>query len=329
QLLVVLMGQWAVTLTRGHLSAAQALADQILELAERDARRSSLVFGHLAQGIARFHRGDLWPARAHLEKAVSLYDPAEVFAGPFDPGVLAWMYAGNVAGWLGFADAARAQVREGLTLARRLGRAQDVATGLDPGLVYYVAARDPRSVLAHVDELVQLATDHELPNCLAEGLTMRGWALAEVGQCEEGMVQLRQGIEMLRTMQYGLTLGFALSLLAEVQAQSGAIADARAALEEGLAALSEEDIFKPALLDLRGQLLAREGSPEAEASFREAIELARRQGAKMYELRATRGLARWLTDGGRVAQARRLLAPLYASFAGGFATPDLREAEVV
>src|SRR5262249_31931267 len=57
--------------------------------------------------------------------------------------------------------------------------------------------------------------------------------------------------------------------------------------------------------------LAREGSPEAEASFREAIALARRQGAKMYELRATTSLARWLTKGGRVAEARRMLARLY------------------
>jgi len=328
QLLMVLMTHWVVTVTRGHLAAAQALADQVLESAERDARPPSLVLGHLAQGITRFHRGDLLPARAHLEKAASLYDPEEAFAGSVDPGVLAWTYAGLAAWQLGFADAARLPVREGLALARRLGRAQDVAAALSYGLLYHVFARDPRRVLEQVDELVQLATDHQLPNFLGLGLITRGWALAEQGQCDEGIAQLRQGIEMQRAIQQSLGVGYALSCLAEAHARSGAIREARAVLEEGLA-VSEEEIYKPPLLHLQGELLAREGRPEAEASFRAAIELARRQGARMHELRAATSLARWLTEGGRVAEARRLLAPLHAWFTEGFDTRDLVEAKAL
>ncbi|TMA72506.1 MAG: hypothetical protein E6J77_25275 [Deltaproteobacteria bacterium] len=340
QLLMILMGHWVGTLTRGHLSAAQALADQILESAELDARPPSLVFGHLAQGITRSHRGDRLNARVHLEKAVRLYDPEEAFAGSVDPGVLAWTYAAVAAWQLGFADASHARLREGLALARRLGTPQDVAAALCYGLFCHVCARDPQSVLEQVDELVQLATDHQLPNFLAHGLEMRGWALAEQGQYDEGIAQLRRGIEMLREMQHGLTLGYALGLLAEAQTRSGAISEARAALEEGFAVASEEGFEKPALLHLRGELLAREAIPEAEATFREAIALARRQGARMYELRATTSLARWLTgqvprervgprEGGRVAEARTLLAPLYASFTEGFDTRDLIEAKAL
>ena len=134
---------------------------------------------------------------------------------------------------------------------------------------------------------------------------------------------------MNRAIQQTLGTRYALSLLVEAQVRSGAIAEARAVLEEGLAASSEERIEKSALLHLRAELLAREGSPEAEASFREAIALARRQGAKMYELRATTSLARWLTKGGRVAEARRMLARLYASFTEGFDTRDLVEAKAL
>jgi class 3 adenylate cyclase/predicted ATPase len=329
QLLMVLMAQWLVTQTRGHLSAAQALADQVLESAERDARRPSLVFGHLAQGLTRFYRGDALNARVHLEKAVGLYDPAEAFAGSIDLGVLAWTHAAFAAWYLGFADASRARLREGLVLARRLGRAQDVAAALCYGLLYHVFSRDSRSVLEQVDELVQVATDHQLSTFLAHGLVMRGWALAEQGQCDEGIAQLRRGIEMLRATQHGVYLAHALGLLAEAQARSGAIAEARAVLEQGLTALSEEWFEKPALLHLRGELLAREGRPEAETSFREAIELARRQGAKMYEIRATTSLARWLADRGHVAEARRLLAPLHASFTEGLETRDLIEAKAL
>jgi hypothetical protein len=116
------------------------------------------------------------------------------------------------------------------------------------------------------------------------------------------------------------SLGRSLGLLAEAHARSGAIAEARAVLEEGLAALSEELVHKPALLHLRGELLAREGNPEAEASFREAIALARSQGARMYELRATTSLARLLRDQRRRAEARDVLAPVYGWFTEGFDT---------
>src|SRR5262249_59703579 len=122
-------------------------------------------------------------------------------------------------------------------------------------------ARDPRVVLEQVDELVQLATDHGLPHFLAQGLTMRGWALAEQGQCDEGIAQLCQGIEIKRAIQQNLSLGFALGLLAEAQARSGAIADARAVLEEGLATLSEEWLAKPPTLHLHPELLPPDGTP--------------------------------------------------------------------
>jgi class 3 adenylate cyclase/tetratricopeptide (TPR) repeat protein len=330
QLLMVLMGHWVVTLTRGHLAAAQALADQVLESAERDARRPSLVFGHLAQGTTRVHRGDLLNARVHLEKAVGLHGPEEAFRVSVDPGVLAWTYAALATWQLGFADASRTRVREGVALARRLGRAQDVAAALTYGLLHHVLARDPQSVLEQVDELIQLGTDHELRNFLAFGLIWRGWALAEQGQCDEGIAQLRQGIEMLRAIHpHGLAVGYALGLLAEAYARSGGSAEARAVLEEGLTALSEEGTQKPALLHLRGALLARDGAPGAEASFREALALSRCRGARMYELRAATSLARLWRDQGKRTEARDLLAPLYAWFTEGFDTRDLQNAKAL
>jgi predicted ATPase len=68
---------------------------------------------------------------------------------------------------------------------------------------------------------------------------------------------------------------------------------------------------------------------EAEALFGQAIEIARRQAAKTFELRAATSLARlWQRQGKRDA-ARATLAPLYAWFTEGFATRDLRDAKVL
>ena len=67
----------------------------------------------------------------------------------------------------------------------------------------------------------------------------------------------------------------------------------------------------------------------AEAEFRRALEVARTQAARLFELRAARDLARLLRDRGRVAEAREVLAPVYAAFTEGFGFPDLVEARAL
>src|SRR5262249_8444774 len=84
-------------------------------------------------------------------------------------------------------------------------------------------------------------------------------------------------------------------------------------------------------LRFRGDLLARQGAGAApvEAAYRGAIELARRQSARSYELRAATSLGRWLVSHCRAGDARDAVAPLYASFAEGFDTKDLIEAKAL
>ena len=68
---------------------------------------------------------------------------------------------------------------------------------------------------------------------------------------------------------------------------------------------------------------------EAEACFGRAIEIARRQQAKSWELRAVVSLARLWRDQGQFRQARELLAPVYDWFTEGFDTPDLQDAKAL
>jgi predicted ATPase len=81
---------------------------------------------------------------------------------------------------------------------------------------------------------------------------------------------------------------------------------------------------------IRGELLTAIGDfAEGQASFCQAIEIARRQGAKLWEVRAATSLARLWRDRGRRNQARDLLAPVYAWFTEGLDTPVLKEARTV
>jgi predicted ATPase len=84
------------------------------------------------------------------------------------------------------------------------------------------------------------------------------------------------------------------------------------------------------LYRLRGELLLAQGDEtEAEASLHKAIEVARRQQAKSWELRAVITLSRLWQKQGKKAEARQILAEIYNWFNEGFDTPDLKEAKVL
>ena len=99
----------------------------------------------------------------------------------------------------------------------------------------------------------------------------------------------------------------------------------------------DERYFEAELYRLRGELLLMQGDDvEAEASlhqaescFQHAIEVARHQQAKSWELRATTSLARLWQKQGRVDEARQMLAEIYGWFTEGFDTPDLKEARTL
>jgi predicted ATPase len=67
----------------------------------------------------------------------------------------------------------------------------------------------------------------------------------------------------------------------------------------------------------------------AEADFRDALALARKMGAKAWELRAAMSLARLLRDSNRHGEARAMLADIYNWFSEGFDTADLRDARAL
>ena len=81
---------------------------------------------------------------------------------------------------------------------------------------------------------------------------------------------------------------------------------------------------------IRGELRLKQGQTDlAEADFREAIALARRMGAKAWELRATISLARLLASNGHRHKAHAMLAEVYNWFTVGFDTRDLNDAKAL
>jgi hypothetical protein len=328
QLLVVLQGLWASSLTGGQLGAAQELADQMVRAAERAPTPALRVWPHVAQGVSRYLGGDPAGGAEELERAVALYDEAQHRAEPVDPGVAALSQSAYPAACIGLADRARQRIREGVALAQRLGRPYELALALMGGSLLYSILRDPRGVLEHAEPLSQIAEAQTFRAFLAMAGIHHGWALAHQGRTQEGIAQIRGALGEYLANEGRTGYGQYLGLLADAYLLAGDPAKALAAIEDGLGAPTEERLFIPELLRLRGEVLARQGAgvAGAEASFREAAALARRSGSKLMELRATTSLGRMLRLQGRGTEARVVLAPLYASFTEGFDTPDLVEA---
>ena len=169
---------------------------------------------------------------------------------------------------------------------------------------------------------------------LAEGIRLRGWALAEQGRTAEGIIQMQQGLTAgLATGALALRPNW-LALIAEACGKAGQIEEGLRVVAEGLAAVSDtgERFWESELYRLQGVLqlaLSMDNQAEVETCFWQALDIARRQQAKSPELRATMSLSRlWQRQGKRDA-ARQLLAEVYDWFTEGFDTADLQEAKAL
>jgi predicted ATPase len=213
--------------------------------------------------------------------------------------------------------------------------------------------REVHETLRVAEELLLQASEQGVTWWLEEGRALRGWALAQQGRWSEGVAQIREGIAGLRTSGIEVRQTFQLALLVESLMAGDQIEVGLAVADEALALVEAtgERFYEAELHRLRGELLLRqdvgedrpsaaepaatrrhEPDPsrlaEAEACFRRALDVARRQGAKSLELRAALSLARLLRDRGERAEGRRLLAATYGWFTEGWDTPDLQDARV-
>ncbi len=173
-----------------------------------------------------------------------------------------------------------------------------------------------------------------LPFYAVHASVLSGWALVKAGQPGEGLRRLCAGIDATRAIGARILTLYSLPVLAEACLAAGRVEEGLSAVREALAETEKTEcrFYEGELDRLEGELVLASAEPDesgAEASFRNAIALARRQDAKSSELRAATSLARLLARQGRREEARGLLAPVYAWFTEGFDTADLKEAKAL
>jgi predicted ATPase len=332
--LPALWGLSAFHIMKAQYAETLALGRDFLNVAERK-NDAGIVVAHRVIGQALLFTGKLAQAREHFERIVSRYVPAQhqplVWLYAQEPGMAGRALLGLTLWLLGYPDQALEHSEESLRLGAQVPQANSQANALVWAAIHHVFRRESQRVRELAQSLDRLANEQGLRFWIAVAMLQYGWAIAEQGGTEEGIVKLDRGIAAFRTAGAELVLTFNFGLLAAAYGKAGQIRRGLDTLDEALNLVSRngETFWEPELHRLRGELLLIEGSSPAvvEPMFQLAIDTARQHQAKSLELRAAMSMSRiWMQQDKR-AEARALLLDVYSWFTEGFQTADLQEAE--
>jgi class 3 adenylate cyclase/predicted ATPase len=340
ELFPTLYGLWVMHLVRGELRRAYELAEQLLNRARNATDPVLLMYAQMARGVVSYWMGDFVPVREKLEEAIAIYNPEShrplIFRyGGTDTGMVSHTHKAWTLWQLGYPDQALKQGTAALSLARQLSHpfSQAQAEFFIGFLHQY--RRDASAVQEAAESVIALSAEHGLVQLSADATALRGWAIVQQqGRTLEGIAQIQESLAASRAIGVELWRPYFLGILAEAYMNAALVDDGLTAITEALdtAKKHENHHNRAEIHRLKGELLLEQNNSnavEAQSCFMEAIEIARKQNAKSWELRATTSLARLLDSQGRRDGARSMLADIYNWFTEGFDTADVKEARAL
>ncbi|MFP4345174.1 MAG: BTAD domain-containing putative transcriptional regulator [Anaerolineales bacterium] len=332
QLVPVLYGLGQYAMLQGNWEATHRLGERALCLAERRGASGDLLLAHSLLGFALSYMGQPALALSHLQQGLEHYTQE---SGPpatgTDLGVLVHGYAALMRWILGYPAHSLEEMGRALNLARALSHPHTLAAALNHAAGLHLLRREPERTEAQLERAIAISTEYEFPYWLGIAQILRGWALAQRGEAPKGLVEAHRGLDTLTALGVDLN-PYTHTLLAEAHGRAGNATPGLRAADEALAdaAASGLRAFESMTWRVRGDLLQLQGAAaaEVESAYRQAIEVAREQEARSFELQATLRLCLlWRRE--RPVEARQMLAELYATFTEGHDSPDLQAAQAL
>ncbi len=336
ELFPVLRGLGSLYGYLGQHDKAGEIARRLLSMAERLGDSNMQAEGHLRLGYIYAFTGDIHLGLEHLDKALAGYD-AEQFGTPrFQLGNNSGVIGLNVSAlmlWMvGFPERALDRATNAVALARKLKHPYSLAYALFHAGVLHLWRREAELAQEAALAVLDVAGEHEFQVWSAVATCLHGAALAGLGQAEEGLAQVRRGIDAYQGLNTPPVFWPMLIFMeAEVCGLAGKPEQGLAMLDRALeiSGPAREDILSVEFYRLKGDLLlalSPDNQTEAEQVYLRAIEIAREKGTPMIELRAAISLTRLWRDQGKAEEGRRMLNGIYEKFTEGFITADLLEA---
>ena len=332
--LAALHGLYAARLYTGEYRSALDIAEKFRTVAADTAVWSDAPIGNLLIGLTLHVLGDQPGARRHLEPLVGPHFVtarlSHLSLYQYDQRVLLDCYYARVLWLQGFGDKAKGLTEKLIDYARTIDHLRSfLYTLLIAMCPIAVFVGDLTTVEHHVRLAFDLAARHALEFWMAWAQCFEGILLIKRGKSLTGSQLLQSALERLPEPSFHHHMSSFLAELAAGLAGAGQIAEGLGVVDKALARAEQTEAgwCLAELLRTKGELLllGREATAvaTAEQCFHQALDVARRQGALSWELRAAMSLARLWRGQGRVNQARKLLAPVYRRFTEGFATADL------
>ena len=338
-LLPILWGLTINVLTQGRVAESLPWAEEMLDIAKATGDADLLIAGHALACDCYCWAGEFTKALEHADKVLDLYDDekhrhlADILN--HDPKTSAGIY-GSISTWmLGYPDRALRLSDEKDAHARRRGHPFDLGFALTMGRMSSITAVTHEDLRKRAEECERLGRENSLPVLWAMLAPISyGLALIREGKPAEGIAPLKAGIAFWEASGGKVRSPTMKAFLAEAMALTGDLDNALQLIDEQIAQIErpgwEERLSYAEILRLKGWMLSLKGDLEgAERNFLASLDWARRQQAKMWELRTSTSLARLWQSQGKRQDAYELLAPVYGWFTEGFDTKDLLEAKAL
>jgi hypothetical protein len=312
---------------------ARELSEQLLAIAVQTGHPMVSVIAHALEASSLSWLGQPDEARAHGEESLAV-------AGPEDQMRLHFHFTTTFPAlacslWLlGFPDHARRVADEAISKARALKDDGHLLVSLTDGCWDVDRfLRDPVTTAEHAEAAIAIASEHGFRSLELSARGHRAWSMVYESGANEGLEELRRALEGRDRLGMGSRPSI-LAMLVEAHLEMKQPEAGLQALEEASSRVepTSERMYESELHRLKGELLLLQGgsnAAQAEQSFRTAIEIARKQHAKSWELRATTSFARLLDKQGKHDEARAMLAEIYGWFSEGFDTADLKDAKAL
>jgi class 3 adenylate cyclase/predicted ATPase len=335
---LVLRGRQIFEFVRGELDKSREVAEQFVDLAERQQDPALMVGSYHALGQTLFVQGDLIAARRITEQGIDLFDPRQHRLPNWpggQPGEQCYLYAAFTLWMLGYPDQALRRAEEALAMANELQNPANLINTLAFVANIHVLRRELTAGRQRAEATIELSAEHRNPHFLGHGTVLHGWVQSAESQGGGGTAEIEQGIAIYQsTGAVSTWLPYFFGLQAESLLRASRVDDGLACVEEALALADKagEHCWQAELKRIEGDLILAAATTDharAESCFSQALGIARHQQAKSWELRAATHLALLRESEGRRQQARELLAPVYDRFAEGFDTADLHEAKAL
>jgi predicted ATPase len=321
---------------RGEYQKVEQILEERLRLPRANDGAAVQIGSDTLLACSLFHQGEFSSAIERAENGVDLYDPQRhaglIASYGENPAVACHGWAGLSLWCLGYAEQALERVERSLELARHPNLLFSLAGAEVRAANVYQLLRDAPRTLHWASEAGALAEEQGYLYAGLLARALKGWALSMTGQLADGLILMRESMAFLDQIGANMDRPYLLALLSEISAANGQPSEALAQVAEALALVRESRtyFYEAELYRLRGVQVLKTGGraaeDEAEANFRQALEIAKKQKARALELRAAMSLCRLLNARGLPGEGLSTLNAAYRWFAEGTATADLTEA---